>query len=488
MVLFELCNISKSFNGAKVLENASLTLQPGEIRALVGPNGTGKTVLIRIAAGALEPDAGRILLDGAPVAPNPGIAAIFENTCLLPELTVTENLFLGQEPHRTICGLSYIDWRQARQSSRERLERYGLRTNPDAVVGRLSIGRQRMVEIVRALGSGARVVLVDEPTLFLSEDERQELSRLLRVAAEEGAAFLLLTNRVGEVSNMVDSLSLLRDGGVENFAPAGEPGRDIWDALGADSVVRRYPKVKVRQGGVVLSARRFSGGDRFQDVSFQLHEGEIYGIAGLAGSGARAIGKTIFGLSPKYEGELRLFNRTYCPVSTAKARRSRIGYVSGLNPLNTLVMQENVSFNMTLPNLRRICHGSLLNMRMERELSGDLASRLRIRSRHAERVEFLSGGNQRKVSFGRWIMGNVRLLILEEPTLSMDAVSRLDIYNIINQLALDGVAVLFISSNFQELAGMCDRILVMRNGKPVRSLSAECNLEHEIWRAACGDP
>lgn len=492
--LLRLDHISKSFDGTQMLSGACLTLQTGEVHALIGPNGTGKTVLLRIISGMLAPDDGQILLDGQPLllnGPNDalksGIVPIYESIYLIPELTIAENVVFGREPHRKFCGISYIDWKDARRKTKECLEKFHLDISPDLVVGRLTVGQQRMVEIIRALTSNARLVIVDEPALFLSEGERQTFFGLIQDASRAGTTFLLLTNRVGEVFAVTDGLSLLKDGAITTIHPEKGIGlQDAWENLGFEPAATHYPKLNVKFGAEVLSVRKLSRPGSFDDINFTLREGEILGIAGLPGSGARAVGKAIFGLSPGWHGEMRLYGRPFVPTSTVQARRAHIGYVSGSHPIDTLLMQKSISFNMTLPNLRRLVNRSVLNSSIEREMSSELSTRLHIRNFRTERVEYLSGGNQRKVSFGRWIMGNVRLLILEEPTIGMDAASRLDICNIISQLVLGGTAVLLISSDFQELTGMCDHVLVMRGGVPVQYFEAAQGMEPEVWLYACG--
>ena len=490
--LFQLDKISQAFDGVQILDKASLTLNRGEIHVLAGANGTGKTVLQRIISGMLVPDCGQVLLEGEVLPPGRpdamlerGIVTIHEKIYLLPDRTVVENIFLGAEPRKTLLGIPYIDWKRARAQTGELLKKFGLPFSPDTPVSRLTVGQQRMVEIIRAMSVDAKLLVVDEPTMFLSEADSAVFTSFIQKAKGEGTSFLLLTNSMGDMHSIADRISILHRAAIITYEGAEDQYiADILEKLSSNVAAGSYPKLPVKRGRVTLAAESLCA-SQFQGLSFKLHEGEILGIAGLPGSGARAVGKILYGLSHWNKGYVEVLGKLFVPSSPVKAHK-RMGYVSGVNPSDSLIMQQNVAFNMTLPNLNSILHGTLLNIAAERELSTSLSNRLRIGNHRAARLGYLSGGNLRKVNFSRWIVANVKILILDEPTMGMDASARLDIYNIISELVLQGVSILFISSNFQELAGMCDRVLVMKSGQVVRHIGRRRDMAGEIWRGACG--
>jgi len=487
--LVRMHGIHKSFGPVKVLEGVDFELQPGEVHALMGENGAGKSTLMKILTGIHAPDAGGIEVDGRAVtiaspadAEKYGIAIIHQELNLIPSLSVADNLFLGREVHR----FGLLDRRAMKRRATEWLARVGMeRLDPGTLVERLSVGQQQMVEIARALGQEARVLIMDEPTAALTEHETATLFKLIRELREQGKGIVYVSHRMEEIFAICDRISVLRDGQFVGTRPI--PG------LGFDEVVKmmvgrtldaRYPARTPNIGEVRLKADHIGGGP-VHDVSFDLHAGEVLGVAGLLGAGRTELARLIFGLDRLSSGKITLDGVEVTPRSPSEAIRAGFGFVTEDRKAQGLVLDLSLRENVSLPHVP--ARAGLVDRAAETKQTRGLIDALKIRTRDMElEARSLSGGNQQKVVLAKWLALKPRVLILDEPTRGVDVGGKAEIYHIINQLAEQGVAILMISSELPEVLAMSDRILVMHEGRATALLDAHGATQEAVMTAATG--
>ena len=487
--LVEMQGITKAFGPVRVLEGVDFTLLPGEVHALMGENGAGKSTLIKILAGIHRPDAGSIRVDGQAVeigsvadAERAGIAVIHQELNLIPELSVAENLFLGHEPAR----LGLLHRRAMRERARDWLTRVGLEALPvDTPVRRLSVGQQQLVEIARALGQHARVLVMDEPTTALTEHETTTLFALIRELRAQGAGIIYVSHRMEELFALCDRISVLRDGRLVGCRPVA--------GLSLDEVVRmmvgrplkaRFPQRERRPGAVRLKVEAL--GNRYvRDVGFEVRAGEVLGIAGLMGAGRTEILRLLFGLARAESGRIELDGRSLLPRSPVEAIGAGLALVPEDRKTQGLVLDLSVRENITLARVP--ARAGVIERRRERHLVSELIARLKIRTRDMEQaVRMLSGGNQQKVVLARWLALKPRVLLLDEPTRGVDVGGKAEIYELINALAGQGTAIVMVSSELPEVLAMSDSILVMHEGRATALLNAADASQERIMLAATG--
>jgi len=469
--LLKLCGLSKSFAGAVALHDVSFDLEPGEVHALVGENGAGKSTLVRIVTGACRPDVGTVEVDGRPLlradpllARALGIASIYQQPALLPDLTVSENLAFGIE-----VGGAWrrIDWRLRRRRAQDLLARVGARIDPDAPCGTLRMAEQQLVEIARALGANARVLVMDEPTATLAEPEAEQLLEQVLELKASGVGIVYISHRLSEVARVADRVTVLRDGRVVATRPSREvsPAELIRLMVGRE-LTAVFPKRRVPRGSAVLEARGLGcAATGVRDVSFSVHAGEILGLAGLVGSGRTELARVLFGLEPADSGEVLLRGAPVRVRSPAAAVALGLAYVPEDRRQHGVIPQMSVSANITLAALRRVATGPFLDARRERALAAGFAERFAIKAPSLEApVAALSGGNQQKVALARWLATEPAALILDEPTQGVDVGAKAEIHRLMVDLAAQGLAILMISSELPEILGMSDRISVMGGG------------------------
>jgi ribose transport system ATP-binding protein len=495
--ILEVRGLSKSFPGVRALDNVELHAAAGEVLAVVGENGAGKSTLMKILAGVYQPDAGEILLAGQAVrfagvrdALNHGIVLIHQELNLADNLSVAANLFLGRE--RTRGGpLGWLDRRTMNVKAAELLARVGLTVSPYRPVCELPIGQQQLVEIARALAQSVRIIIMDEPTSSLSQKETETLFGVITQLKHAGVTVLYISHRLAEVQAVADRVTVLRDGrnagdlSREQISHAAivrlMVGRDLtqFDARRQENVGDKPVRLEVR--GI-----RYAGGPA-TPVSFAVRAGEIVGMAGLVGAGRTELAEALFGLRPLVAGDVLLDGRRVAIRSPRSAIRRGLLLAPEDRRLHGLILADSVEHNLSLPNLDMLSVLRLVARRREASLARRLVERLRVRTPSiAKPVGLLSGGNQQKVALGKWLARAPTVLILDEPTRGVDIGARGEIYALMDQLAGDGVAILMISSDLEEVLGMSDRVLVLHQGRLAGELGRAELSEEAVMHLATG--
>jgi len=494
----EVTGARKQFPGVLALDGVSLRLAPGEVLAVVGENGAGKSTLMKIVAGVYTPDAGEVKLDGTPIRfPGPaeaiaaGVSLIHQELNLAENLTVTDNLFLGRELTRG-GPLRALNGRAMAEKAATLLTRVGLPVSrASARVEALPPGEKQLVEIARALGTEVRLLIMDEPTSSLTQKETEQLYRVIDALKADGVSVLYISHRLAEVKRVADRVTVLRDGRNAGELAKSEITHDNMVRLmvGRD-LTQFYPKVhRTGTGGapvLKVSGVRYRGGPE-TPATFEIRAGEILGMAGLVGAGRTELSEAVFGVRPLVAGELVFSGAPIRISSPADAIAAGILLVPEDRRLHGLVLPESVGFNLSLPNLDAL--GSLfgLKRRAEAALHRTWIDRLRVRTPSAAQpVGLLSGGNQQKVVYGKWLARDPKVLVLDEPTRGVDVGAKAEIYALVDELAGRGVAVWMITSDMEELLGMSDRVVVMHEGTVAGELAGAKLTEEAVMRLATG--
>lgn len=495
--LIEAVGVRKQFPGVLALDNVSCRLDRGEVLAVVGENGAGKSTLMKVIAGVYQPDGGEVRLNGVPVRfPTPlaamqaGVSLIHQELNLAENLSVLDNLFLGREP--TIGGpLKLLDRKSCTAVGSKLLERVGLPSEYlFRTVGELPPGQKQLVEIARALGLDAKLLIMDEPTSSLTQKETDRLYEVIDDLKAAGVSVMYISHRLAEIKRCCDRAVVLRDG-----KNAGELGKS---EITHDNLVRLmvgrdlksfFPRTHRTDGGkTVLSVRdlRYAGGPP-HPVSFDLKAGEVLGMAGLVGAGRTELSEAIFGLRPITGGAVTLNDIPLRIRRPSDAVRAGVLLLPEDRRLNGLVLQEGVGFNLSLPNLSRLTTGAVVRTQDEARMHAESISSLRVKTPTARQaVGLLSGGNQQKVVFGKWLARGPKVLILDEPTRGVDVGAKTEIYTLIDELAGRGVAVWMITSDMEELLGVSDRVVVMHEGRLAGELPRDRLSEEAVMRLATG--
>ena len=472
--LVRVTGLRKSYGGVEALKGVSMAIRPGEVHGLVGANGAGKSTLIRILAGLERPDSGEILLDGKPVVIDTperanalGLGFIHQELALVAQMTALENIMLGvSKPGR----LGLVDWRRVRLAVQPVAARVGIRFPLDAPAGGLSVAERWLVSICRALVRRSRLIVMDEPTASLSEHECRTLHRIVRDLSAEGIAVLYVSHRLDEISSLCDRATAFRDGRVARELPRDALTRSglIEAIVGAVQDEAEARPARDR-GEVVLGVRGLRRGRLVRGVSFDLHRGEVLGLAGLVGAGRSETACIVFGADRPDAGHMTLNGRPFMPRTPADAVRAGIGLVPEERRSEGLILGKSVAFNLglTAPRALHALPGvPLIDMRRRDQRAEEMVRRLLIKaSSVATPVGRLSGGNQQKVVIGKWLSRPLEVLILDEPSRGVDVGARREIHRVIRDLAAVGLSVVVISSEAEELAGLCDRVLVMVEGR-----------------------
>lgn len=469
----EMKKITKQFNDNIVLNNIDLSADKGQVHALIGENGAGKSTLMKILAGLYTPDSGEIFIDGKQVyinnpkqAQQLGIAMIYQEIRLFPDLNITENVFVRREPIKNSKWLRLIDWEKAYDETQKYLNYLGLKLNPRTLVKTLSIGQQKFVEIIKALSQNANIIIMDEPTAALTEQEIELLFNVIRDIKKLGVTIIYISHRLEEIKKIADIVTVIRDGELIQTCNINEVDiNKIIKVMAGKELEDRYPKLKVKIGKEVLRVEKLGFNGRIRNISFDVRKGEILGITGLSGSGRRTLAKVLCGIDGPYEGQVFINGKSFKSMTPHTAKTNGLCYVTGIGTDEGLISNSSIAQNITLANLERISKMSFINNAVESDCSKDLIERLEITANEKEIVNNLSGGKQKKVIFAKWLFTNAKILIIDEPTAGIDISSKVDIYNIINELVLSGASVIMISSDLSEVMGMCDRIIVMFNGE-----------------------
>jgi rhamnose transport system ATP-binding protein len=487
-------SIRKSFPGIRALDGVSFDLNTGEVHALVGGNGAGKSTLINVMSGAVQADSGTIEVNGSEVpsmtpaiARALGIAVIHQQPCLFGHLTVAENIGFALEERRVPW--QRVDWPARRRLATELLGRVGAAIDPERLVDTLSMPEQQLVEIAKAIGASARVLIMDEPTASLSEREVARLFDAIGRLRSQGAGIIYISHRLEEVFAIADRVTVLRDGetvGTHQRAALTRPalvGMMIGRELSAI-----FPTRSVAPTDVALELRRISSqAAGVRDVSLSLRSGEIVGLAGLVGSGRTELAGTIFGLTPADSGELLVRGKAAAVTSPADAIRHGIGYVPEDRRRHGVVPEMAVAENTSLASLQDVARQGLIDRASERSQAQRFVDELQIKTPSvAQPVESLSGGNQQKVALAKWLATRPAILILDEPTQGVDVGAKAEIHSLMQEMASRGLAILMISSELPEILGMSDRVAVMRDGTIAGVLAREDATQERVMAMALG--
>ena len=473
--LLEMRGISKQYPGVKALDGVDLTLGRGEVLALMGENGAGKSTLMKVLGGAVRPDAGAIFIDGAeqamasPLAARAaGVAVIYQEFNLVPGLSARENIFLGLE--QTAAG--FVRSADERRRATELLDRVGVAVNPEVACRRLTVAQQQAVEIAKALAVDAKIIVMDEPTATLTPQEVEKLFTVIADLTQQGIGVIYVSHRLEEVEAIADRVQVLRDGQSVASRPAAElPRRELIELMVGRSLEEEFPKRACSIGQPRLVVRGLSRGEQVRDVSFEVRAGEIVALAGLVGAGRTETVRLIFGADRADAGEIELDGRRLSIRSPQDAIAAGICLLTEDRKHQGLVLSQSVLHNFALPNLHRFARGrwtgaGWIDARRERNAFTGYANTLRIRANAADRpAGTLSGGNQQKVVLAKWLESASEVLIFDEPTRGIDVGAKVEIYNLMNDLAGKGKAVLMVSSELPEVLGMADRVLVMHEGR-----------------------
>jgi rhamnose transport system ATP-binding protein len=482
--ILELENISKNFPGVKALDNVRFSMNSGEVHALLGENGAGKSTLIKIISGVYKPDRGVIRFDGQPIvfnnpreAQSHGIATIYQELSLYPELTVAENIFMGHAPKRSVGPFKVIDWNIINNRAHEILASLNIHDmDVRRKVGSLNVGNRQRVEIAKALSINARVLIMDEPTAALTEGDVERLFDLVRLLKQRGVGIIYISHRLQEVFELADRVTVLRDGQYVNTKLVSETREsDLVSMMVGRTIENLFPKLPSKPGKMVLEVRSLHRAPTTQNISFTVRAGEIVGMAGLVGSGRSETAQVIFGITPAESGEIFIEGQKVSIRGPGQAVKLGIAYVPEDRGTQGLIKQMNIRENASLAVLRSLSRASFINFNGERVLAMDSIKQLSIRAYSAEQiVNKLSGGNQQKVVISKWLASKPKLLIMDEPTRGIDVGAKSEIHRLMSELAVEhGLAVLMISSELPEVLGMSDRVLVMREGCLVAEFTRE---------------
>jgi ribose transport system ATP-binding protein len=490
--IIQMKGITKEFHGVKALEAVDLNIYKGETMALLGENGAGKSTLMKILTGVYEKTGGETFVDGKPVqirntkdAQNLGIAIIHQELNLLSNLSIAENIFLGREP---VNRFGKIQWSKLYRNAKEVMNRLGITEAPETLLSQLSIGKQQMVEIAKALSLNAQVIIMDEPTGALTDKETERLFEVIRELKSEARSIVYISHRLKEIFQICDFVTILRDGQFIAEHPIEEVYEDIIiEQMVGRKISEQYPRISCQPGETVLEVRNLKNDDA-KGISFSIKRGEIVGLAGLMGSGRTELARTIYGILPKESGEILVEGKPVNIKSPGQAMQKGIAYVSEDRKGNGVVLGLNIKENISLSVLQKLSGIlGIIDKKKEESAALDCVQKMSIKaSSVGQLVKNLSGGNQQKVSLSKSLMTNPKVLILDEPTRGVDVGAKKEIYDIINQFKKDGMSIIMISSEIPEILGMSDRIMVMHEGKITGQLDRSEANQESIMRLAVG--
>jgi ribose transport system ATP-binding protein len=491
--LLRMAGIGKGFPGVTALDDVNFEVQPGEVHALMGENGAGKSTLMKILAGAYRADSGQILLDGQEVlidspvrATALGIGIIYQEFNLVPQMSIAENIFLGREPHGAFFRVSF---KKMFDEAQELINGLGANIDVRTPVSKLPVALQQMVEIAKATSHKSRILVMDEPSATLTDHELDNLYRLIRQLKADGVAIIYISHRMDEVFSISDRITVLRDGKTIGTVNTSEVTPDqLIKMMVGRTLEENFPKVASAPGSVVLEVQGLAA-PSVHNVSFTVRAGEVVALAGLVGSGRTEIARCIFGADPYDSGEIKIEGELLAAHGPGEAIEAGIGLVTEDRKGQGLVLDLTVRENATLAALPTMASRGFVRRSEERAKAQEYVQLLGVRTPSIEqRVKNLSGGNQQKVVLSKWLLTHSKLLILDEPTRGIDVGAKVEIYQLMNRLAAQGIGILMISSELPEVLGMADRILVMREGHLVGELSRAEATQERIGELAVGVP
>ena len=492
--LLEMRGISKSFPGVRALADVSFEILAGEVHALMGENGAGKSTLMKILAGAYSSDSGEIAVQGTPVqidspqkAYDLGINIIYQEFNLVPQLSVAENIFLGREPRGS---LGWLNASRMRDEAQALMKDLGVEMDVRTPVGRLPVAMQQMVEIAKATSRKSRIIVMDEPSATLTDHELENLYRLIRKLRDDGVSIVYISHRMDEVFSISDRITVLRDGKAIGTRLTSEvTPEELIRMMVGRTLEDSFPKVPAAVGELILEVSGLTRDGFIQNVSFNVLAGEVVALAGLVGSGRTDVARCIFGADEFQSGSIKFQGKPLMAHGPRGAIKVGMGLVTEDRKGQGLLLDLSVRENTSLAALPSLSKRGFVDRRREKTVAGDFVTSLGIRTPSVEqRVKNLSGGNQQKVVLSKWLLTKSKLLILDEPTRGIDVGAKVEIYQLMNRLAAEGIGILMISSELPEVLGMADRILVMREGRIVGELSRGEATQEKIGELAVGVP
>lgn len=491
--ILQITNLSKSYSGIKALDNVKLFLKQGEVHALMGENGAGKSTFMKILIGLIHADSGEIIFegnilknDGVNDIQRKGISMIHQEILIIPELTVAQNIFLGREKEITGSKTGWLNDKNITLKTKELLNQMELDIPADIKMKYLSVAQMQMVEIAKAISNEAKVIIMDEPTSAISDKEVTTLFRMIRNLKEKGVAIIYISHKMDEIFEISDTITVLRDGKYIATKSALELDKNSLIAMMVGREIdSMFPEPLNENATEVFKVKNLSKKGKFSDISFEVHAGEILGIAGLMGAGRTEIARAIYGLDQPDSGEVFINGEKIFVKSPHDAVNYGIGYVSedrkGLGFIPDLSIKQNV----TLGSLYKHRHGIFINNKSENKVADQIINDLKIKSSGIDqKVIHLSGGNQQKVVIAKVLLSSPKVIILDEPTRGVDVGAKFEIYKLIQNLAMTGIAVIMISSELPEILGMSDRILVLSKGKQTAILNREEATQELIMKHA----
>lgn len=493
--ILEVKKITKRFPGVTALDRVDFDLNKGEVHALVGENGAGKSTLIKILAGIYYPDEGEVWLNGERFSPRSpqesqelGISVIHQELNLVPYLNAVENIFMGRQPLKNRLG--FIDWKKMKSQTQSLLDQLGISLKLNVPVGRLSVAHQQMVEIAKALSYDSQIIIMDEPTATLTDEEIKKLFNIIKKLSEKGVSIIYVSHRLGEIKELADRVTVLRDGQYIGTEPVEDITIDeIIQMMVGRNIKEKFPRIRRERGREKLRVENLSRDGELKDINFSVYEGEILGIAGLVGAGRTETVRTIMGADSRDSGDIYLDDEKLEINSPVDAVRYGIGLIPEERKTQGFVPEMSVKGNITLPILSNLCKSfGFVNHGQEKDTVDNLVEALNIKTPGIEqKVKNLSGGNQQKVVLAKWFAQKCDVLIFDEPTRGIDVGAKIEIYNLMNELIQQGKAIIMISSEMPEILGMSDRILVMHEGTIKGELDYREASQEKIMNLIVGD-
>ncbi len=486
---FEIRNVSKSFPGVKALDHVSMSVDHGEIRALVGENGAGKSTLMKILNGNYQADEGSLLIDGTEVhianptiAAQHGISIIFQELNLVDGLSIAENIFAG----RLSDNGKLINWKDIRAKAKAYLDRIGFDADPRTEVGTLSVAGKQMVEIAKALSYNSQLILMDEPSAMLTQNELEKLFEIIRDLKAKGVSVIYISHRLEEIFSICDSVTVMRDGQIIDTKPVGDVTRDrLVEMMVGREISQTFPAREHKIGEEVLRVENLKRRGGKASVSFSLHKGEVLGVAGLVGAGRTETMRALYGVDYIGGGTVYVKGKKISKSNPKAAKEAGIAFLTEDRKEEGLTIDFTVKSNIVMANLDKIKSGAFLNNRKENEIADKYIAAIKVKTpSRMQKVLNLSGGNQQKVVVAKWFNTDSDIIIMDEPTRGIDVGAKLEIYEIINELVSSGKAVIMISSELPEVIGMSDRVLVMKNDAIAAELTGEQINAVDIMRYA----
>lgn len=488
--LLEVRALKKSFNGIEVLHSVDFEAQAGKVTALVGENGAGKSTLMKILMGEYTADSGEIRLEGKQVqftsphqALTSGISMIFQEMSPFPELTVAENIYMGREP----CRFGFLKKKEQRRMAEQKLKELGVNLDADRKVKTLTVSELQLLEITKAVSYDSKVVIMDEPTSSLTDSEVSLLFQMIETLKKKQVAVIYISHKLDELFRIADQICVLRDGKMISSRPVSEVNREVMiSEMVGRTMDQIYPTVEKTIGETVFRVENLTRRGVFEDISFEIKKGEILGIAGMVGSGRTEVAEALFGVEKYQSGRIYLKGKEIKIGNTRDAIHCGMALIPEDRARCGLNLRGTIKANMCTTILDQIGKGKglIANKRAEKQKTEEMSQKMRIKMNSIEQLAmYLSGGNQQKIVVGKWLLTEPEIVMMDEPTRGIDVGAKYEIYQLIKQLAKEGKAVLIISSEMTELLGICDRILILREGTLVGEMDAKEATQEKIMAA-----